>query len=79
VLPQAATERDCALTRAEQALLERAMLARDLSARAVLRIRRVARTLADLAGAERISSIHLAEALAYRQFDMAVPRVAGAA
>jgi magnesium chelatase family protein len=79
VLPQAATERDCALARADQALLERAMLARGLSARAVLRIRRVARTLADLAGAEGISSVHLAEALAYRHFDMAASRVAGAA
>jgi magnesium chelatase family protein len=55
------------------------MLARGLSARAVLRIRRVARTLADLAGAEGISSVHLAEALAYRHFDMAASRVAGAA
>jgi magnesium chelatase family protein len=37
-----------------------------VSARGADRLRRVARTLADLAGAERVASGHLAEALAYR-------------
>jgi magnesium chelatase family protein len=37
-----------------------------VSARGADRLRRVARTLADLAGAERVTSEHLAEALAYR-------------
>jgi magnesium chelatase family protein len=37
-----------------------------LSARAYHRVLRVARTLADLDGAENITRLHLAEALSYR-------------
>jgi magnesium chelatase family protein len=37
-----------------------------LSARGYHRVLRVARTLADLDGAERVARIHLAEALSYR-------------
>jgi magnesium chelatase family protein len=37
-----------------------------LSARGYHRVLRVARTIADLDGAERIGRAHLAEALAYR-------------
>jgi magnesium chelatase family protein len=47
-------------------LLERAQRQRGLSARAVQSLRRVARTLADLDGAEEPTSEHLARALALR-------------
>ena len=38
----------------------------NLSARGYHRVLKLARTLADLAGAERIATAHLAEALQYR-------------
>ena len=50
-------------------LLEHASRGLGLSARAYHRILRVARTIADLANEERISSTHLAEAIAYRCLD----------
>jgi magnesium chelatase family protein len=50
-------------------LLEHASRGLGLSARAYHRILRVARTIADLAGEERLSSAHLAEAIAYRCLD----------
>lgn len=40
-----------------------------LSARALHRILRVARTLADLEGASSVTQAHLVEALGYRQLD----------
>jgi magnesium chelatase family protein len=48
------------------ALLREAADAMRLSARGYHRVLRVARTLADLDGAERVARIHLAEALSYR-------------
>jgi len=50
-------------------LLDHASRGLGLSARAYHRILRVARTIADLAGEARISSVHLAEAIAYRCLD----------
>ncbi|HHO68435.1 MAG TPA: ATP-dependent protease [Gammaproteobacteria bacterium] len=56
----------CPLDTAGDALLARAMQRFDLSLRAVHRIIKVARTIADLAGTERIGVAHLGEAIACR-------------
>lgn len=61
-------ERDCALDAAGHALLDRAVERLGLSARAYHRVLRVARTIADLAGAGRIDTAHLSEAIQYRRF-----------
>lgn len=61
--------RHCALPPAGQALLARATARLGLSVRGHDRVLRVARTIADLAGAEAITLEHLAEALAYRTLD----------
>jgi magnesium chelatase family protein len=47
-----------------------------LSARGYHRVLRVARTLADLDGAEKIARLHLAEALSYRALAEDVRRAA---
>jgi magnesium chelatase family protein len=54
-------------------LLERAVTRFGLSARAVTRVRRVARTIADLDGADAVRGLHLAEALQYRLLDQTAP------
>ena len=57
------------LLESERALLERAVDRLGLSARAHQRILRVARTIADLEGADRVSGTHLMEAIGYRRLD----------
>jgi magnesium chelatase family protein len=64
-------ERDCRLAPADHALLDRAVERLGLSARGYHRILRVARTIADLAGAAGIEAMHLSEAIQYRRFDPA--------
>ena len=61
-------QRDCALAAQDRHLLERSLDKLGLSARAYHRILRVARSIADLAGAERIATAHLTEAIQYRRY-----------
>ncbi|CAK8716417.1 MAG: ATP-binding protein [Candidatus Electrothrix sp. AW2] len=62
----------CPLDQQGKTLLNRAIDQLGLSARAYHRIIKIARTIADLAGAEAIDSSHVAEAVQYRrqQFDV---------
>lgn len=60
-------DRFAAPDEAGRALLAQAAVAMKLSARGYTRILRVARTIADLAGAETVGRIHVAEALSYRR------------
>lgn len=71
-----ALQRDCALAEAERRLLEQAAERGWLSARAYHRVLRVARTLADLDGLERIGRTQLLEALSYRRVDLGGARAA---
>ncbi|MFS8063576.1 MAG: ATP-dependent protease, partial [Luteimonas sp.] len=75
-LTQSETMAHCRLQPHDQALLERAIDALQLSARSMHRILRVARTIADLAGSGQIASAHLSEALGYRRLDRGVEQQA---
>ena len=59
----------CELGADAERLLERAMQQQGLTARAHDRILKVARTIADLEGAEHLAVPHLAEAIQYRTLD----------
>ncbi len=59
----------CELGADAERLLERAMQQQGLTARAHDRILKVARTIADLEGAEALTVAHLAEAIQYRTLD----------
>lgn len=59
----------CQLTEADAVFLEQALNKLGLSVRAYHRILKVSRSIADLAGEERINRTHLAEALGYRAMD----------
>jgi magnesium chelatase family protein len=61
--------RFCRFDAAGERLLEQAVRHYGLSARAQDRIRKVARTIADLAGADTITALHVSEAVQYRALD----------
>jgi magnesium chelatase family protein len=62
-------KRYCAVKADADKLLETAINKLGLSARAYSRVLKVARTIADLAGAENIEAAHIAEAIQYRSLD----------
>jgi magnesium chelatase family protein len=59
----------CEPDEAGQQLLKHAITRLGLSARAYHRILKVARSIADLAGADQIVSSHIAEAVQYRRME----------
>ena len=66
-LPDADLDACCPMTADSSGLLSNVIKRHQLSARAIQRIRRVARTCADLDGAQQIDVLHFAEAFQYRQ------------
>lgn len=62
-------KKHCELDAAGHRMLELAGEKLGFSARSYSRILKVARTIADLAGSERICDQHLAEAIQYRSLD----------
>lgn len=71
-MTHAQIRKHCGIDAALGDLLQQAMEQLSLSARAYDRILKVARTIADLAGADRIAASHLLEAIQYRSLDRAV-------
>ncbi|MGB6602266.1 MAG: hypothetical protein WBE77_14425, partial [Candidatus Cybelea sp.] len=68
-IPGNAMRRYCALDEPAMRLLAQASAKRQFSARALDRIARVARTIADLTGIEDIQAEHVAEAIQYRSLE----------
>jgi magnesium chelatase family protein len=68
-IPPRDLRRHCALDDAGEAVLASASSRLGLSARACHRVVKIARTIADLAGVERIALAHLREAIQYRTLD----------
>jgi magnesium chelatase family protein len=65
-LPASALDPHLAADASARSLLEAAVERLNLSVRALHRALRVARTIADLSGSERVAGSHLAEAISYR-------------
>ena len=68
-MPTRMIRKQCALDETGERTLEMAMRRMSLSARAHDRILKVARTVADLDGAETVGAKHIAEAVQYRSLD----------
>ena len=62
-------KRYCGVGADADKLMETAINKLGLSARAYSRVLKVARTIADLAGAENIQASHISEAIQYRSLD----------
>lgn len=62
-------EKYCMLGEKERRMVEHFALQKNISARGIHKILKVARTIADLAGTEQIEEIHLTEAFCYRMAD----------
>jgi magnesium chelatase family protein len=62
-------EKHCELDDACHVLMKQAMEELGLSARAFDKVRKVARTIADLEGSEKIQAQHVSEAIGYRLLD----------
>jgi magnesium chelatase family protein len=71
-MTHAQIRKHCVIDSALGGLLQQAMEQLQLSVRAYDRILRVARTISDLAGSERIEAPHLLEAIQYRSLDRTV-------
>ncbi len=66
-------ERYVRLDEEAEAVLKRAVASAGLSARAVHRVLKVARTIADLEASGRVTVFHVAEAVSYRNQDQGLP------
>ena len=62
-------EKYCHLNKSDENLLAQIIEKFGLSARAYHRILKVARTIADIAGEEKIQTVHISEAVSYRAMD----------
>ena len=66
-LPVAELDRHCTLDDTSRDLLQRAAVRLGWSGRGLHRVQKLARTIADLHGSQRIRSMHIAEAMQWRR------------